>query len=47
VWRADHVRNSVSDGHFGHFYGSLEGVGTVVEAREDVAVDVDHGFRFL
>src|SRR6266700_5647327 len=40
--RADDVRDSIRDSHFGHLYRRFEGVRTVVQARKNVAVDVNH-----
>jgi hypothetical protein len=44
MWRADDVRDSVGDGHFGHLDRGFEGVRAVVQAWKDVAMDVDHAF---
>jgi hypothetical protein len=39
----DDVGDAVGDGGFGHGEGVFEAAGAVVEARQDVTVQIDHG----
>ena len=43
-WRAggDDVGDAVLDGHFGHGAGDFEGFRPVIQARKDVAMNIDH-----
>jgi len=45
VRRADHVRDSIGNRHFRHVNGRLHRPGAVIQARKDVAMNVDHGNR--
>src|SRR5579885_566585 len=43
MWGGDHVSNSVRDSVLRHLQRKLDIVRTVINARQNVAVDVDHG----
>jgi hypothetical protein len=36
------MRNSIRNGHFGHLYGGFQRVRAIVQAGEDVTMNVDH-----
>ncbi len=45
VRRPDYVRNAVGDRHFRHGNRNVDRIRPVVEARKNVAMNIDHGKR--
>jgi hypothetical protein len=42
MWGADNMCDSVGDGHFGHLNRRFKTIRSVVQARKNVAMNVNH-----
>jgi hypothetical protein len=45
MWRANHVRDTLTSHASEHYRGMLGGGGAVVDSRQEVRMDVDHAGR--